>query len=122
MLEISSAAGRKSASTLTRRSKDEIALFELCKAHFVNVGSNDPLVDGWDADIILYDEMIAILWNGPWHYKQMAHKNHSLSQVQRRDEIKVEKLTDAGYKVVIYEDRYYTPQKAFDHLLEFIAE
>ena len=116
MCESSSRAGRKSASMITRRSKDEIKLFELCKSYFSNVTSNEIIIDGWDADIVLKNEMIAILWNGPWHYKQMPHNNHSLSQVQNRDRIKSKMLTNAGYKVAIYEDRTYTPEKAFNEI------
>lgn len=116
MREISSKGGRASAAKTVRRSKDEIKLFELCLDEFKNVSSNKVLVDGWDADIVLNDYKVAILWNGPWHYKQMKHANHSLKQVQKRDEIKTSKLTDAGYEVVIFEDRYYTPESAFEEL------
>ena len=110
-------AGKKSASIKTRRSKDEIKLFELCHKEFPNVKSNIVLVDGWDADIILLDQKIAILWNGPWHYKQMPHKNHSLKQVQTRDSIKIKTLQDFGWNVLIYEDRHFTPETAFQDIM-----
>ena len=111
-------AGIKSASTQVRRSKDEIKLYELCANYFSSVRHNQPLVDTWDADIIIDDTKTAILWNGPWHYKQMPHKNHSLSQVQTRDKIKHTKLTNAGWTVLVFEDRYYTPDTAFQQILE----
>lgn len=114
MIEISSYAGRQSAAKLVRRSKDEIALFELCHAEFGSVANNEPIVDGWDADIIIDDFKLAVLWNGPWHYRQMPLKNHSLKQVQKRDEIKISKLSEAGYTVLVFEDRSYTPESAFD--------
>lgn len=121
MIEHSSRAGRKSASTLVRRSKEEIELFNLCSDAYKNVFSNLVIVAGWDADIVLEDYKIAILWNGPWHYKQMPHKNHSLKQVQKRDEIKKVTLEEKGYKVFTFEDRDYSPLSAFEIIKEVIA-
>lgn len=110
--------GIKSASTQVRRSKDEIKLYDLCANYFNSVRHNEPLVDSWDADIIIDDIKTAILWNGPWHYTQMPHKNHSLLQVQTRDRIKFTKLTTAGWNVMIFEDRHYTPESAFQTIME----
>lgn len=107
------AMGLKSAKIQVKRSKQEIELFEMCNKHFTNVSHNIDLCSGWDADIILNNERIAVLWNGPWHYKQMPHKNHSLLQVQNRDKIKQRVLTEAGWRVLIFEDRSYTPESAF---------
>jgi len=121
MIEISSKAGRSSAQNTVRRSKDEIALYELCKDRFKAVENNKIISDGWDADIVIEEHKVAILWNGPWHYKQMPHKNHSLKQVQKRDEIKISRLTNEGYKVIVFEDREHTPESAFNQLIEFIA-
>jgi len=101
----------------TKRSKDEIALYDLCSSHFKNVTSNEKLVDGWDADILIYDTKTAILWNGPWHYKEMNFGNHSLKQVQNRDSIKIKLFENEGWKVLIFEDRYHTPQSAFSLLI-----
>ena len=106
-------AGKNSAQSQNKRSNQEIQLFDLCKLYFNSVRHNEQLVDGWDADIIIDDCKIAILWNGPWHYQQMPLNNHSLSQVQNRDRIKIEKLTNAGWKVLIYEARSFTPKSAF---------
>jgi hypothetical protein len=92
-------------------------LFELCRSHFNNVRSNYIIEDGWDADIVIYDLKIAILWNGPWHYKEMNMSNHSLSQVQTRDKIKKKLFESSGWTVVIFEDRYYTPSSAFEQLV-----
>lgn len=121
MIEISSKAGRVSASKSVRRSKDEIYLYEMCKDYFTSVESNKIIYDGWDADIVIEDHKLAILWNGPWHYKQMPHKNHSLKQVQKRDEIKISRLTSQGYEVIVFEDREYTPQSAFEYIKDFTA-
>ena len=110
--------GKKSSLLKTRRSKDEIKLFELCKSHYHSVRHNEPLVEGWDADIIIDDIRTAILWNGPWHYKQMLGlNNHSLKQVQNRDKIKINLLESAGWKVMIFEDRHYNPESAFQIIL-----
>lgn len=38
------------------------------------------MFNGWDADIIIEDLKIAILWNGKWHYEKITEK-HSVSQV-----------------------------------------
>ncbi len=108
-----SIAGRVSANKRVKRSADEIKLFELCTSQFTNVVSNYVISDGWDADIVLLDFKTAILWNGPWHYKEMGLKNHSLKQVQTRDKIKTKLFKDLGWNVYIFEDRYYTPEQAF---------
>ena len=121
MVELSSKAGRASATKTVRRSADEIQLYILCAEYFIEVHANKVISDGWDADIVIEDHKLAILWNGPWHYKQMSHKNHSLAQVQKLDEIKKSRLTDADYNVLIYEDRLYTPETAFTSIKEFIA-
>lgn len=86
-----------------RRSKNEIAFYELCKNHFCNVKHNEPLFNGWDADIIIEDLKIAILWNGIWHYKKIKNK-HSLEQVQSRDKIKIEEIKKCGYIPYIIKD------------------
>lgn len=104
----------------TKRSKDEIKLFELCNHHFDNVTSNEKLFDGWDADILLNDHKIAILWNGPWHYQEMNIGKQTLKQVQNRDKIKKEEIEKAGWSLLTYEDRFFTPQTAFDNLLLYI--
>lgn len=114
-------SGLASAATQVRRSKDEIKLFELCNNYFKTIRHNEPLVNGWDADIIIDDYKIAVLWNGPWHYKQMPHKNHSLLQVQTRDKIKHEQSTNSGWKVLVFEDRYYTIEDAFSEI-KLVAE
>jgi hypothetical protein len=108
--------GKKNAAKRVKRSKDEIKLFNLCSSYFEKVQHNVPIIDGWDADIILPDHKIAILWNGPWHYKQLPLKNHSLLQVQTRDKIKTEILKENGWQVMIFEDRYYTPNTAFEQI------
>ncbi len=109
--------GKKSASQQIRRSKDEIVLYNLCKDYFKSVRHNQSLINGWDADIIIDDIKAAILWNGPWHYQSMPHKNHSLLQVQTRDKIKYDQLTSIGWKVLVFEDRHYTPKSAFETIV-----
>lgn len=117
-----SRGGKISASISVKRSKDEIELYTLCKEYFKSVRHNEIIKDGWDADIIIDDYQIAVLWNGPWHYKQLTLKNHSLSQVQTRDKIKLQVLQSDGWNVVVFEDRYYTPSQAFDALKKLVAE
>lgn len=107
-----SSAGRKSAASRVTRSKNEIKLFTLCETEFACV-ANHIIADGWDADIVIPDHKIAILWNGPWHYKEMNLKNHSLAQVQNRDKIKTSLFESLGWTVLVFEDRHYTPESAF---------
>lgn len=109
-----SAAGKNSAANQVKRSKDEITLYEYCKSHFEKVEHNLPIFNGWDADIIIHDIKTAILWNGPWHYKEMGFKGHSLLQVQNRDKIKIKEIKALGWSVSIFEDRYFTPLTAFE--------
>lgn len=106
----------------TKRSTDEIALFELCNDYFNHVTSNEKAFNGWDADILIYDNKTAILWNGPWHYQEMNIGNHSLARVQNRDRIKKEEIKNAGWEVIVFEDRFFTPQSAFDFLIKKVSQ
>lgn len=100
-----SIAGRNSAKKQTqlRRSKNEIYFSELCKKRYNNVLTNVSMFDGWDADIILNDFKIAILWNGKWHYEKIT-KKHSVKQVQNRDKIKIDEIKKMGYEPYIIKD------------------
>lgn len=108
--------GCKAASNKITRSKQEIELFDLCTTYFTNITHNHQIISGWDADIILNNEKIAVLWNGPWHYKHMTGLKHSLSQVQNRDKIKTRALESIGWIVIVYRDDEYTPTTAFENL------
>ena len=118
LLKRASINGRKASNN--RRSKDEISLYQLCESHFQNISHNEPIANGWDADILLIDHQVAILWNGPWHYKEMELKNHSLKQVQNRDKIKIKEFENIGWSVLVYEDRYYTPESAFEDIKKWL--
>lgn len=91
-------AGLKSVhlQSQTRRSKNEISFANLCIDKFSNVLVNAPIFNGWDADVIIQDMKIAILWNGKWHYDQIS-KSQSLLQVQNRDKIKIKEIKRCGY-------------------------
>lgn len=99
------AAGLKSCSIQSefRRSKNEKAFCELCEQRFNTVRHNEPIFNGWDADVIIEDLKVAILWNGKWHYEKIT-KNHSVEQVQNRDNIKLMEITKAGYTPYIIKD------------------
>lgn len=104
--------GKKSAyvQRKTRRSKNEILFGDLCKEDFINVKFNENIFNGWDADIIIPDKKIAILWNGNWHYIPIISEKY-LNQVKNRDKIKIKEIEKAGYKVYIVEDRgKYNPK------------
>jgi hypothetical protein len=98
-------AGIKSANIQreNRRSKNEMYFAELCKKKFKNVLTNIPIFNGWDADVILPDLKIAVLWNGKWHYEKITIK-HSVKQVQNRDKIKIHEIKKAGYIPYIIKD------------------
>jgi hypothetical protein len=96
-------AGRKSAQSICKRSKNEILMFNLCNEYFIEVLNNEPMFNGWDADIILIKEKIAILWNGKWHYEKIT-KKHSVDQVQHRDRIKIKEIEKMGYSPYIIKD------------------
>ena len=48
-------AGKKSCQIQkeTRRSKNEKLFCEMCESYFQNVKHNEPIFNGWDADVIL---------------------------------------------------------------------
>lgn len=56
-----------------------------------------------DADVVLTNEKIAILWNGNWHHKKLTD-SHSPLQVKNRDEIKVKEINKCGYTPYIIND------------------
>ena len=95
--------GLHSASSQNKRSKNEIYFANLCKSIFNNVTTNSPIFNEWDADIILNDQKIAILWNGVWHYKKITSK-HSLEQVQNRDNLKIKEIKIMNYLPYIIKD------------------
>ena len=100
-----SAAGRHSVDVQSenRRSKNEKLFCELCEKQFKNVKHNESTFNGWDADIIIEDIKVAILWNGKWHYEKIK-ENHSVEQVQNRDKIKIKEIKNCGYKPYIVKD------------------
>ena len=93
----------KSVLSQSRRSKNEILFFEKCKSYFNNVDNNKIIFNGWDADIIIYDYKIAVLWNGIWHYEKI-YKKQSLEQIQNRDSIKIKEILNCGYIPYIIKD------------------
>ena len=100
-----SRAGRNSVKVQSeiRRSKNEIYFCELCENYFKDVKHNEPMFNGWDADVIIEDIRYAILWNGKWHYEKIT-KKHSVEQVQNRDKIKLGEIVKAGYTPYIIKD------------------
>lgn len=87
----------------TRRSKNEIYFFDLCKEKYNEVLSNETIFNGWDADIIITNYKIAVLWNGKWHYEKIT-KKHSVKQVKNRDKIKIREIKSCGYIPYIIKD------------------
>ncbi len=95
--------GIKSASLQYKRSKNEIYFANLCQNYFSKVLCNAIIFNGWDADVIIEDYRIAVLWNGPWHYRKITRR-HSVKQVQTRDKIKIDEIIKCGYVPYIIKD------------------
>lgn len=108
-------SGKLSAAKRQKRSKQEIQLYNLCKKYFEKVEHNKDIFDGWDVDLAINDKNL-VMWNGPWHFAHMNIHKVSLSQIQNRDEIKINLFMNAGFNIFIYESRYFTPATAFDDL------
>lgn len=108
-----------------KRSKNEIYFAQLCEKEFDNVLFNENIFNGWDADVILQNYKLAILWNGNWHYKKIT-KNHSLKQVQNRDNIKIKEILKCGYEPYIIVDKGKFNEKfvksEFEKLIIFIKQ
>lgn len=92
----SSMMGKKSVHSQKRRSKNESLFSEYCKSNFTKVLTNEPIFNGWDADVIIEDIKVAILWNGIWHYKQIV-ENRDMEKVNRRDSLKIKEIESCGY-------------------------
>lgn len=108
-----------------RRSKNEIEFCKLCEEYFDNVKHNESIFNGWDADIIIEDIKFAVLWNGPWHYKQIT-KSHSVKQTQNRDKIKVKEIEECGWTPYIIKDmgkanKDFVKEK-FNEFLKYLKE
>lgn len=118
-------AGKKSAHIQSecRRSKNEIYFCELCESYFNSVMHNEPMFNGWDADIIINDIKIAVLWNGPWHYKQIK-RGISVKQIQNRDNIKINEIIKCEYTPYVIvdmgsHDKLFV-EKEFEKFLNYI--
>jgi len=100
-----SEAGRRSARSQSekRRSKNEKEFASLCEQRFKEVKVNEPMFEGWDADIVIEDLKIAVHWNGAWHYKKITEK-HSVKQVQNRDKLKYAAIERCGYQNYVIKD------------------
>lgn len=107
-----------------KRSKNEIYFATLCKERFEKILMNEPIFNGWDADVIVEDFKIAVLWNGKWHYEKIT-KKHSVEQIQNRDKIKLKEITNYGYKPYVIKDMGKEDsefvKKEFEKFLKYIA-
>lgn len=118
-------AGLTAATKIEKRSKNEIAFCEKCEDYFGkdNILHNEPMFNGWDADIIIPKYKLAILWNGPWHYRKVT-KSHNLEQVQTRDKIKCDQIKLCGFiPYIIKDNSKFNLNKVnseFDKLIEYI--
>ena len=124
LIYIRSWKGRKSAEIQkeNRKSKGESYFAELCKNKFNSILENESIFNGWDADIIIPNHKIAILYNGNWHLKKIT-KKHSVAQVQNRDKIKIKEILTSGYipYIVIDKGKYDKEfvEKEFNKFIEW---
>lgn len=88
-----------------KRSKNEISFADKCTEKW-NCSYNECLFNGWDADVIIKDLKIAVLWNGIWHYSTVNFKDKptSLLQIQTRDKLKMKQIIAAGWTPYIIKD------------------
>ena len=102
---IGSIGGKVSAAVQTRRSQNEILFANLCYKWFIydDIVCNEPMFNGWDADVVLKKLKIAILWNGIWHYKKVR-QDHNLEHVQHRDQLKKHIIEKMGFIPYIIKD------------------
>ena len=120
--DLAKIAGRKSAKSQNKRSKNEMYFANLCKCYFNEVLMNEQIFNGWDADIIVNDIKVAVMWNGIWHYEKVT-KKHSLKQVQNRDKIKIKEIKKAGYIPYIIKDMGKENNKFVEKkFMEFICK
>lgn len=89
--------------SVKRRSKNEELFYQLCLDEYGNVKHNEPIFDGWDADVLIIDHKVAVLWNGKWHYEKITEK-HSVIQVQNRDRIKIDTIKRLGWTPYVIKD------------------
>lgn len=117
--------GQHRAHIQNMRSKNEIYFCELCESYFEKVLHNERMFNGWDADVIIEDIKIAVLWNGIWHHKKIC-KGHSVKQTQARDKIKMKMINECGYMPYVIDDfGSYNPifvEKEFEKFKEFVEK
>ena len=108
-----------------KRSKNEMVFCSLCEQNFSKVLHNEPIFNGWDADVILPELKVAVLWNGRWHYEKLTQA-HSVEMVQNRDKIKIHEIEVAGYIPYIIKDMGKFSMKKvkmeFEKFCEFLQE
>jgi len=106
----------------SKRSKAEILFCKLCESKFKNVKHNIAMFNGWDADVIIEDLKVAVLWNGAWHYKKIT-RYHSVKQVQNRDRLKIKEIINSGYKpYVIKDEGKFNKDKVYFEFNKFLKE
>lgn len=109
----------------TNRSKNEIFFSDLCKNKWGReyVKYNEPIFDGFDADIVIEKLKLAIEWNGIWHYKKIR-KGQKFNNTRARDIIKAKRIRSHNYDLIIFKDlgnaNHTKIQKSFKKLLNIL--
>lgn len=116
-------AGKNSAriQNKTRRSKNEIMFFNLCKKKWPSSLPNEPMFNGWDADVVIPKLKVAVAWNGAWHYKKITEE-YNLKRVKIRDAIKQKEIKKAGYTLYVIKDMgKHNPSFVNKQFKEFVS-
>ncbi len=102
--------GNKSLQMFSRRSKAEIDFAYMCIDYFGNENIicnqlffKDKNNNLWDADIIITNLKIAILYNGIFHYKKV-YKDQKLERMIAKDKLKQKIIIQNGYTYYIVKD------------------
>lgn len=85
---------------------------------------NEPVFNGFDADILIPSLKLAITWDGVWHYKQLPLKTHNLKRTQRNDKQRIIEIKNKGWNYIVVKDfePFFSPIEAYHIILDFIEE
>jgi endogenous inhibitor of DNA gyrase (YacG/DUF329 family) len=102
--KIAKIGGINSAKNQPKRSKGEIMLSNLLKENGYNVKNSVwNLINGYEIDMFLPDQNIAISYNGEVHRKPI-YGEIRLKQVISRDSYRNRKLLEMGIRHIVIED------------------
>lgn len=111
----------------TRRSKCEIALFEMLVKEFPNLDilpNDKTMLEGYEVDIAIPQLKLAIEWNGIVHFKPI-YGQEKLNKIQNRDQEKLLLATNKNINLIIISDHSSTMSRvneAFEQIKSIIKQ